>query len=283
MASESLAEAEPIVEESDKSPLRILVVEDDCDDRELIRQNLAVGLRLSHQVVLANCLGEAFAVLRDQHIDVVLLDLDLPDSSGAESVNRVREVRRDAAIIVVSGSYGEEIVEACFEAGAQDFIEKRDLTEKLLGRVIGYALYRIRDRQLQELTQNLEQYRTLTSAGRSVPVSSRMTGAGPLSERMPHLFEQALESYREITKAYMRYLAVLKDKPSREMEKLITLIGDQGGGPRDLMDVHVAVIGEALRRTDGELSRAMTSESRLMALEMMGMLVNYYRVGTRRR
>ncbi len=266
-----------------KLPLAILIVEDDPDDRDNIQHCIASGMRLPHHVVPATCLGEAFALLEDQHFDVVLIDLDLPDSNGAESVRRMRERKRDAAIIVISGSCGEEIAESCFEAGAQDFIDKRDLTEILLARVVGYALYRIRDRQLQELTQSLEQYRSLTSAGSTTPQAGRMTGGGPLSERMPQLFEQAIEAYRDITKAYMRYLAILKDKPAREMEQLITRLGDQGGGPRDLMDIHVRVVDEALRRADGELSRTMTSESRLMALEMMGMLVNYYRVGTRRR
>ncbi len=266
-----------------KQPLSILVIEDDRDDRELVLQAIQAGMRIPHNAKAATCLGEAFSILAEQHIDVVLVDLDLPDSNGTESIRNLREQKRDAAIIVISGSYGEEIVEACFDAGAHDFVEKQDLTEKLLARVIGYALYRIRDRQLQELTQSLEQYRSLTSAGSAAPVAGRMSGGGPLAERMPELFNDLLQDYREIAKAYMRYLAILKDKPSHGMERLITRVGDQGGGPRDLMDVHVEVVDEALRRTDGELSRSMTSESRLLALEMMGMLVNYYRVGTRRR
>lgn len=267
----------------EKDPLGILVIEDDGDDRELILSAIRSGMRLPHQVKDVGCLGEAFEVMAEEHVDVLLLDLGLPDAAGVESVEELHAKRQDAAIIVISDSDQDDLIESCFDAGAHDFIQKSDLNAKLLARVIGYALYRIRDRQLREITKNLEQYRHLTSAGAATPVAGRMTGGGSLSERMPALFQEILQEYRDIAKAYMRYLAILKDKPTHAMERVITRIGDQGGGPRDLMDVHVEVIDEALRRTDGDLSRTMTSESRLLALEVMGMLVNYYRVGTRRR
>lgn len=263
--------------------LRVLVVDDDDEDQDHLSDLLKQGMKLPYILKSVACLGEAVRFVAEQHVDVILLDLGLPDAGSESGVRDLRERKRDAAIIVVSGQEGEDLDERCFEAGAQDFISKAELSAKLLGRVVGYALFRIRDRQLTEMTRNLEHYRSLSSAGAATRLAGRMGGGGPLSERMPSYFASMVEDYRQATKAYMRYLAVLKDKPVDEMERLVTRIGDQGGGPRDLMDIHVQVIDESLKNADGPAVRSLIAESRLVALEMMGMLVNYYRVGTRRR
>ncbi len=275
--------SEPVNFEFQKGPLRILIIESDIKAQESMHAMIADGLKMPHRQTVVSCLGEGLTIMEEQHVDVVLLDLSLPDIGETEGISTIRKRKRDTAIIVVANAQDDGMIARCFEAGAQDFVLKSDLSSRLLGRVVGYALFRIRDRQLSELSQNLDQYRALSSAGSATKLADRMTGGGPLSERMPSLFESMSEDYRRVIKAYMRYLAVFKDKPVQEMERLATLIDDQGGGPRDLMDIHVFVIDEALQRADGETVRSMTTESRLVALEMMGMLVNYYRTGVRRR
>ena len=63
----------------------------------------------------------------------------------------------------------------------------------------------------------------------------------------------------------------------------VTELGDLGGGPRDLLDMHVAALDRALALYQDPHARAIVYESRLLALQMMGLLVDYYRVGHRRR
>ena len=64
------------------------------------------------------------------------------------------------------------------------------------------------------------------------------------------------------------------------MERVVTIIGGANGGPRDLLDVHVAALEHVFERVPN--AGAFVYEARLVALEMMGLLVDYYRVGYRR-
>lgn len=271
------------VAEGEGSPLTALIVEDDEDDREILIGLVESGLRRTVETRTASCLGEAQQAISDAHQDVVLLDVGLPDAQGSQAVEGIRSASRDVAIVVISGREDDTTLQACLQAGAQDYIFKRELSEKLLTRCVGFALYQVRDRQLEDLVHHMDRYRALSSAGSSTGQAQRMSGSGPLSERVPDQFASMCEDYRRLVRAYMRYLAILKDKPLAEMERLATRIGDLGGGPRDLMDIHVAVIDDSLRNAGSESVRALMTESRLVALEIMGLLVNYYRTGTRRR
>jgi hypothetical protein len=79
-----------------------------------------------------------------------------------------------------------------------------------------------------------------------------------------------------------------RDRPPRRARRgheeiIITTLGDAGGGPRDLLDMHVAALDQALALYLDPHARSIVYESRLLALQMMGLLVDYYRVGHRRR
>jgi hypothetical protein len=67
------------------------------------------------------------------------------------------------------------------------------------------------------------------------------------------------------------------------MELVIAALRAANGGPRDLLDVHLAALESALARNGETHGRSVVFEARLLALEMMGLLVDYYRVGHRRR
>lgn len=101
--------------------------------------------------------------------------------------------------------------------------------------------------------------------------------------RYPALFESATEQYIIIVQTYFDYLVTKKEKPRGEMERIITQLGDSGAGPRDLLDVHVAALDYIVTNMEGRYPRALMIEGRLLALEMMGFLVDYYRTGQRRR
>lgn len=126
-------------------PICILLVEDNAGDAELIRDILAASLisceRLSH----VTSLREASAFCRDSDIDVVLLDLRLPDGSGVECVATIRACGDDFPIVVLTGLDDEELALACLAAGAQDYLPKQDLQPQNLRRAVGYGIARIRE------------------------------------------------------------------------------------------------------------------------------------------
>ena len=123
--------------------IRALVVEDDPLDATQVRRSLAPGsgpLRIS--VELVSTLAHALDRLDKQATDVVLLDLNLPDSEGVDTVRRVRERSANVPIVVLSGDEDDGTALAALRYGAQDYLGKLEVTTALLRRVVVYAAER---------------------------------------------------------------------------------------------------------------------------------------------
>jgi class 3 adenylate cyclase/ActR/RegA family two-component response regulator len=101
----------------------ILIVDDQADSREIIRRKLE---RNSHQVLEAHSGKEMLALLEYKTVDLILLDLILPEMDGHELLGRLKKHNQWRAIpvIVVSGNKDTERVIRCIEAGAEDFLFK---------------------------------------------------------------------------------------------------------------------------------------------------------------
>ncbi|HEX5434512.1 MAG TPA: response regulator [Candidatus Angelobacter sp.] len=121
--------------------LRFLLVEDNSVDACLV-----LGLLKNHPQY-GECrhvatLERGLAELSGSKIDVVLLDLNLSDSSGYSTFDRVRRAAVSAAILVLSGSDDEELAGRTVREGAQDYLVKGSFDGKLLHRAIRYAVER---------------------------------------------------------------------------------------------------------------------------------------------
>jgi len=126
--------------------LRVLLVEDNAVDANLITALLrssSPGIQCSH----VTRLDEALVRLGGDHPDVVLLDLNLDDSAGYETFDRVRQATAKAAILVLSGSDDEELAIKTVREGAQDYIVKGSFDGRLLLRSIRYAIERKRSEE----------------------------------------------------------------------------------------------------------------------------------------
>ncbi|RKX69965.1 hypothetical protein DRP53_06485 [candidate division WOR-3 bacterium] len=106
---------------------KILIVEDDIGEREL----MAEAVRLDgHEPIAVSTCAEAREYL-NQDIDVVLLDLVLPDTTGLDFFHEVRDLLPEAVIIVVSGKKDQEVVVETLKAGAYEFLHKPISVEEL--------------------------------------------------------------------------------------------------------------------------------------------------------
>jgi signal transduction histidine kinase/CheY-like chemotaxis protein len=109
---------------------RVLVVDDD----DLVRRSLARLLRgVGHEVVYATDGLEAVEVYTraEPRPRVVLLDLDMPRLSGAETLARLRELDPDVRVVLVSGYYDDARKREMLDAGAADFLAKPVDAQKL--------------------------------------------------------------------------------------------------------------------------------------------------------
>ena len=137
-------------------PIRLLYLEDETSIFNLV-QALLVGEQpgVFHLRRAAN-LKEGFDVLSRESFDLILLDLDLPDSRGLETLKRTHAHCPSLPIVVLTGIGDESVAEQVLELGAQDFLEKIDLKPKTLIRALRYAGERKRDRKAREALEENE-------------------------------------------------------------------------------------------------------------------------------
>lgn len=106
-----------------KSPLRVLVVEDEALIRWSIAETLAEH---GHTVVEASSAATAVQVLHDapQPIDVVLLDLRLPDSSDLGLLARIRRLRPESAVVMMTAYGTPDMARDALALGAYRVVDK---------------------------------------------------------------------------------------------------------------------------------------------------------------
>lgn len=261
----------------------LLLVEDNPGDAQLVSDMLSEQHRDRFQIVHVPAMAAAVQALQSTPVDVIVLDLGLPDGQGVDVVKTMREAAAEVPIVVLTGVEDEDLALACIDAGAQDYLPKSEVRTQNLKRAIGYAVSRMREVQLRELQRTLAHYRSMSSAGHSTTVTAALAGTGAVSLRSPATYEAIVQSYFALLEPYLMRECDQVVAPRRAMEIIVTTLGDAAGGPRDLLEVHVAALDRALSLYDDPHSHTIVFEARLLAVEMMGLLVDYYRVGHRRR
>ena len=138
----------------------LLLVEDNPGDARLIKESLCAMARAQLLTVIR--LDAAIAALSEQTFDVILLDLSLPDSQGMATVHSILKVAPQIPLVVLTGYHNEELALQAVRAGAQDFLVKDDVTERVLIHTIGYAIER---KQIELREQSRSRILELLSSG----------------------------------------------------------------------------------------------------------------------
>jgi PAS domain S-box-containing protein len=110
----------------------------------LLREILGKAEQFQFTVQTAETLAAGLACLAAGPVDVLLLDLSLPDSRGLDTVVRVRRQFPDVPIVVHSGHDDERTALAAVKLGAQDYLVKGQADARLIVRSIRYAMERKR-------------------------------------------------------------------------------------------------------------------------------------------
>ena len=125
-----------------RSTIRLLLVEDDPSDAELVREALAECTRPSFELTHASHLRAAVDVLARDGTDLVLLDLGLPDSRGIETFDRLVAAHPTVPCIVLTGTDDDAVGVRAVQRGAQDFVVKDRPSPDVLARSVRYAIER---------------------------------------------------------------------------------------------------------------------------------------------
>lgn len=141
-------------------PLSILIVEDNPGDLFLLEELLRGSTLPIKQLIKVTSAGEACKVLQKEEINVVLLDLSLPDSNGLQSYEIVDEYAGSIPIVVLTGLIDMEIALETMASGAQDYLIKGEFDEKLLEKSIQYSIERKKSQE--SLRESIDRYKFVT-------------------------------------------------------------------------------------------------------------------------
>ena len=125
-------------------PLRIMLVEDNLGDVRLLREMFATERPDSYEITHLPRLGLALEHIANREVDIILLDLGLPDGEGMDTVRRVRRLAPQIPLIVLTGRDDENTVEQAMLEGAQDYLVKGQIETRALPRALRHAIERFR-------------------------------------------------------------------------------------------------------------------------------------------
>jgi diguanylate cyclase (GGDEF)-like protein len=222
--------------------LRALLVEDAPEGPFGLAHTIYVMDNAGVGIETADTLNRALERLSQGGIDVLLLDLDLPDEDDLGTFERAHAFAPDVPIIVLTRVEDENMALSMVKAGAQDYLVKGEVTPELLLRSIRYAVERHR----------------LNSALRSLSLIDELTG---LYNRrgFTELTQQHLKLARRTSRAILLVYVDLDD-----LKTINDTLGHQVG---DEALIRVAdLLRESFRQSD-IIARIGGDEFAVMALE----------------
>ena len=130
----------------------VLLIEDNPGDADLVRLRLVEG-KSAVEVNCVNRLSDGLDSLKERSPSVILLDLNLPDSQGAETFRKVLEKAPNVPVVILSGQDDEALAMKALHQGVQDYLVKGAISSSGLDRAMRYAVER------QALLRSLEMSR----------------------------------------------------------------------------------------------------------------------------
>ncbi len=120
----------------------ILLVEDNLGDARLLREMFDGQGAHFGELTHVDCMNAAEKHLAEHTVDIILLDLGLPDAQGLGAIRRTRAVAPDVPLVVLTGLDDESMAVQALQHGAQDYLIKGQIETRALLRALRYAIER---------------------------------------------------------------------------------------------------------------------------------------------
>ncbi len=264
--------------------VKVLLIEDNPGDAELIREMLRSTPGFTVQPEVAEDLASGLDRLGEEHFDLVLLDLGLPDSQGVETLVRVDSDAPGIPIVVLTGIADEDLGTELVRRGAQDYLVKGRLDNELLIRSLRYAMERNHlqmELDLAKLQEHEERERLHLGrlSGASVtPTISHLYGEVSLREGFPDSFAAAVQSYSKVLDLALEQRNF---KVEHNVSEILREIAEELGflrcGPGDVIDVHRTALATKGNKAKHIRLQAFNEEGRFLLIELIGDLLSFYR------
>ncbi len=268
-------------------PILILLVEDNPDDADLLEKYLAEAEQPQFTLITVGRMTAALERLAEEKIDLILLDLGLPDSQGGETLAHIQNEAPDIPIIILTGMNDEAAAIQAVQQGVQDYLVKDEINSRTLRRSLRYAIERyhlqtlVADAQSRERQENEKQLFEPLARPPGTTQTARLFGGAPLRETAPDIYANLVESYANLLDLALEQRALRVEHNITEQLRLLSQqLGTLRAGPRDVIAIHLKAVDRKTEEVSVQKAQAYIEEGRIMVLELMGHLVSFYRAYT---
>jgi signal transduction histidine kinase len=183
--------------------LHVLLVEDNQGDARLLREMFSTEKPGSFELTHFLRMSEAMIHLGKGNVDLVLLDLGLPDAHGLDTVRQAHAVAPSVPLIVLTGLDDEALAAEAMKEGAQDYLIKGQIENRALPRALRHAIERHRMQTETELirTQQLQfkdEFLSHVSHELRSPLTAIYQFVTILQDRLPGELNPEQHEYLEI-------------------------------------------------------------------------------------
>lgn len=266
----------------------VLIIEDSPVVRSVVKQMLASGQKETFDVHGSENLTEGLLWLKNETVDVIILDLSLPESTGVETIGKVRSEDSNVPIVVFTASEDDALAMAAMHHGADDFLVKTEVKQgSLLARTLLYAMEHKRARSaLNEYAVEME--RLAGQRAQQIVHQDRLATLGTMSTGIVHEVRSPLafitDNARNLQKSWDHVEACLKECQKNEfgdMEETEFLLEE---APEMLSDIVMGVdritkitngLKKFARKNDEEIKPTFIEECLDSALMLCQNLLKY--------
>jgi diguanylate cyclase (GGDEF)-like protein len=161
--------------------IQVLLIEDNPTDALLLSEAVGEDVLASFKFTIAENLKSGLEFLSQDHFDVVLLDLGLPDSQGLKSFESVNSAYPEKPVVVLSGTRDQALALEAVQSGAQDYLVKGATGWEIASRSMRYAIER---KRMEERLHHMATHDALTGLPNRTLFHDRLTHAIELSRRL---------------------------------------------------------------------------------------------------
>ncbi|HSG72524.1 MAG TPA: response regulator, partial [Planctomycetaceae bacterium] len=134
--------------------IRALIIEDNRIEALVTQKWLTSNKEMALEVEWVETLEAGLERIARGGLDVIILDLNLPDSTGLQTFVTLRQRASGIPIIVLTGEYDESVGILAVKQGAEEYLIKQQLEPPTLPRIVRYAVTRHKT-QVEQITKNI--------------------------------------------------------------------------------------------------------------------------------
>lgn len=186
----------------EEKKIHILLIEDSPGDTRLISESLSELKNYQLSLLAVHTLTEGIVTLKKELIDVIILDLFLPESKGIDTLMRVKAVTPEIPVVILTGLDDEKMATEALQFGAQDYLIKGETTGNLIARSIRYAIQRNKMQMAVQSLSLLDELTGLYNRRGFITLATKHVTLAKRTDRKIFLFFIDLDEFKRINDTF---------------------------------------------------------------------------------